>query len=203
MTRVLVATRSAGKLGELLELLAGTGLEPIDLRQAGIGETPHEEAIECFERFEDNALAKARHFYGISGLPTLADDSGLAVDALGGRPGVRSKRYSGRSDLSGGALDEANNAMLQRELAPHADRSARYVCAAAYVDDEHELVRRGETSGRILELPRGSGGFGYDPYFLSSELGRTFAEVGRAEKARVSHRGRAFRALLEAVLARR
>jgi XTP/dITP diphosphohydrolase len=201
--RVLVATRSAGKLGELLELLAGTGMEPIDLRQAGIVETAHEEAIECFERFEENALAKARHFYGISGIPTFADDSGLAVDALGGRPGVRSKRYSGRSDLTGAALDGANNARLQEELAPHADRRARYICAAAYVDDERELVVRGETRGLILAVPRGDGGFGYDPYFESEELGRTFAEVDRVEKGRVSHRGRAFRALLDAVLARR
>ena len=203
MTRVLVATRSTGKLGELLELLDGTGLEAIDLRQAGIVETTHEEAIECFERFEENALAKARHFYGISGIPTFADDSGLAVDALGGRPGVRSKRYSGRTDLSGAALDEANNARLQAELAPQADRRARYVCAAAYVDDERELVVRGETHGLILAAPRGDGGFGYDPYFESEELGRTFAEVDRVEKGRVSHRGRAFRALLDAVLARR
>ena len=203
MTRVLVATRSAGKLGELLDLLAPTGLVVVDLRQAGIPEAPHEEAIECFDRFEDNALAKARHFYGIAGIPTLADDSGLAVDALGGRPGVRSKRFSGRTDLTGAALDAANNTLLQAELAPHADRSARYVCAAAYVDDERELVTRGEALGTILESPRGSGGFGYDPFFLSSELGRTFAEVERAEKAGVSHRGRAFRALIEAVLARR
>jgi XTP/dITP diphosphohydrolase len=166
-------------------------------------ETAHEEAIEGFDRFEDNALAKARHFYALSGIPTIADDSGLSVDALGGRPGVRSRRYSGRTDLSGTALDEANNALLLHELSGLADRNARFVCAAAYVDDDRELVTRGETTGRIIDVARGEEGFGYDPFFFSTEIGQTFGEVSREAKANVSHRARAFHALLEALGVRR
>lgn len=198
--RLLLATRSAGKLRELAPLLREAGYVPVDLETAGIPEAPEEDAIEAHDTFEANALAKARHFFSISGIPTLADDSGLCVDALGGRPGVQSKRWSGRRDLSGLALDDANNATLLAALSPAASREAAYVCAAAYVDDEREVVRRGEARGTILAAPRGTGGFGYDPYFVSQELGRTFAEVSREEKASVSHRARAIRAVL-AVLA--
>jgi XTP/dITP diphosphohydrolase len=147
--------------------------------------------------FEENALAKARYFHAVSGRSVVADDSGLVVAALSGKPGVLSKRWSGRSDLSGQALDDENNRLLVRSLQNAQERRASYVCAAAYVDDEREFVCRGEVHGRILEAPRGNGGFGYDPYFFSTELGRTFGEVSGAEKARVSHRGRAFRALVE------
>lgn len=201
--RLLIATRSAGKLAELRALFASTAYQVVDLSHVGIPRAPNEDAIEAFESFEANALAKARHFYALSGIPTLADDSGLEVEALGGRPGVRSKRYSGRADLSGQALDDANNALLLTELAPFANRRARYVCAAAFVDDDREVVVRGETSGEITSAPRGGGGFGYDPYFFSSELQRTFAEVSRDEKASVSHRARAFRELLRVLDARR
>ena len=203
MTRLLVATRSLGKLRELLPMLRAAGYTPIDLETAGIAEAPVEDAIEAHDTFEANALAKARHFHAISGLPTLADDSGLCVDALGGRPGVRSKRWSGRSDLSGQPLDDANNSMLQEALTPGLARGAGYVCAAAFVDGEGELVRRGETRGEIVHVAQGSGGFGYDPFFRSDELGRTFAEVSREEKATVSHRARAVRGLLEALESRR
>ncbi|MEO7966399.1 MAG: non-canonical purine NTP pyrophosphatase [Gemmatimonadaceae bacterium] len=203
MKRLLVATRSIGKLRELRDILAKSDFSLLDLNEAGIQETAHEGAIECFERFEENSLAKARHFYALSGITTVADDSGLSVGALGGRPGVRSKRYSERPDLSGRALDDANNALLLRELENHQNRSARYVCAAAFIDDDGELVTRGECEGTILDVPRGSGGFGYDPYFLSTELGQTLAEVSRDAKAVVSHRARAFRALLLALRSRR
>ena len=196
---LLLATRSAGKLRELRPLFADAGIEIVDLVAAGIPESPDEDALEAFETFEENALAKARHFHQLSGLPTVADDSGLSVSALGGRPGVQSKRWSGRPDLGGQALDDANNALLLRELAGGTDRGARYVCVAAYVDGEREIVRRGEAAGSIVERPVGSGGFGYDPYFLSADLGRTFGEATREEKERVSHRGRAFRALVAAL----
>jgi XTP/dITP diphosphohydrolase len=195
----LLATRSAGKMRELRALLREAGLEVIDLVDAGIPEGSDEDALEAYESFEANALAKADHFHALSGLPTLADDSGLEVDALGGEPGVRSKRWSERSDLAGQALDDANNALLLMRLngldAPD-DRVARYVCAAAFVDGDRRLVERGETAGWITREPRGTGGFGYDPYFHSSDLERTFAEVAMEEKARVSHRSRAFAKLL-------
>lgn len=198
-----MATRSLGKLRELRPMLLAAGYTPIDLETAGIAEAPAEDAIESHDTFEANALAKARHFHAISGLPTLADDSGLCVDALGGRPGVRSKRWSGRAELTGQALDDANNATLLAAIPPDGARGAGYVCAAAYVDDEGELVRRGETRGEIVAQPQGSWGFGYDPFFRSEELGRTFAEVSREAKAAVSHRGRAVQAILEVLQSRR
>ena len=198
---VLLATRSAGKVRELRPLLERAGWSVVDLASFGLSDEAEEAELERFETFEENALAKARYFYEIAGgIATIADDSGLEVSHLGGAPGVRTKRFSGRDDLRGQALDDANNRALLAALEGVSDRGARYVCAAAFVAHDVEVVRRGETSGRILLAPRGSGGFGYDPYFESSELGgRTFAEVPPAEKEGVSHRGRAFRALLEAL----
>jgi XTP/dITP diphosphohydrolase len=195
----LLATRSEGKLRELEPLFAGAGIEVITLERAGIPESPDESGIEVFSSFEENALAKARYFLGLSDLPTLADDSGLEAYALDGDPGVRSKRWSGRDDLTGIALDEANNAELLRALRGARSRRARYVCVAALATPGGELARRGEVEGEILEEPRGSGGFGYDPLFFASELGRTFGEASLAEKERVSHRGRAFRELVRAM----
>ena len=200
--RILVATRSTGKLRELDGILAAAGMHGLSLVEAGIGESPDEDEIECHGTFEENALAKARHFNRLSGLPTIADDSGLCVDAFGGAPGVRSKRYSGRSDLSGQALDDANNAKLIGELAGFRDRAAGYVCAAAFADGALEIVERGETRGSIVVEPRGLSGFGYDPYFHSDELGMTFGEATTGSKQGVSHRGRAFRALFDALAAR-
>jgi XTP/dITP diphosphohydrolase len=168
----------------------------IDLAEAGVPESPDEDALEAFSTFEENALAKARYFHARTGRPTVADDSGLAVVALGGGPGVLSKRWSGRTDLSGQALDDENNRLLMERLRGVADRRACYVCAAAFVDDERALIARGEVHGQIVDEPRGAQGFGYDPFFFSGELGRTFGEADRASKERVSHRGRAFRALL-------
>jgi XTP/dITP diphosphohydrolase len=196
---LVVATRNPGKLMELVPMFAALGLRPVDLVAAGVPESGAEEGLEVFETFAENALAKARHFHRLTGLPTVADDSGLAVEALGGAPGVRSKRWSERSDLTGPELDAANNAKLLAQLTGAASRHARFVCAVAYVDGDTELVRSGEAGGVILDEPRGDGGFGYDPLFLSDELGQTFAEAGREAKGGVSHRGRAFRALAEAL----
>jgi XTP/dITP diphosphohydrolase len=193
---IILATRSEGKLAELRPLFAAAGFNVVDLAHVGIEEDDDEQDLEQFDTFEENALAKARYFYETSGgITTVADDSGLEVRALGGRPGVRSKRWSGRADVSGRALDEANNAKLLHDLAPHADRSARYVCVAAYVGLGRELTARGECAGRIVAAARGTNGFGYDPYFESAETGRTFGEMTREEKEGLSHRGRAFRAL--------
>jgi XTP/dITP diphosphohydrolase len=195
---ILIATRSAGKVRELRELFADRGLAVVGLDAVGVAETTTEDALESADTFEANALAKARYFHNLTGLPTVADDSGIEVAALGGAPGVRSKRWSERPDLSGQALDDANNAMLLARLGDEPHRAARYVCAAAYCDSRREIVERGETRGVITREARGRGGFGYDPYFESRELpgGRTFGEVSREEKARVSHRARAFRRLL-------
>jgi XTP/dITP diphosphohydrolase len=197
---IVMATRSEGKLRELRPMFAGAGLAAVDLGDLDIHESPDEDGLEIFDTFEENALAKARYFARRCGLATIADDSGLEVLALQGRPGVRSKRYCGRDDLRGQDLDDANNAKLLGELAAFQDRRARYVCVAVFVGiDGAELVQRGETAGIILPEPRGGSGFGYDPYFLSDELGRTFGEADASEKERVSHRGRAFSALLGAI----
>ena len=195
---IVLATRSAGKLRELVPMFLERGLAVVDLSQ--VAESADEEAVESFATFEENALAKARYFFERTGLPIVADDSGLEVAALQGAPGVRSKRWSDRRDLSGQRLDDENNRKLLDMLATRtsgAERAARYVCAAAFVDGRREVVRRGAVDGEITLEPRGCGGFGYDPYFLSFELGETFGEASRVAKERVSHRGRAFRALLD------
>ena len=196
-TALLVATRSEGKLREIRPMFQAAGLTLVSLDELGIDESDDEASLEPFETFEENAISKARYFYEVSGgIPTVADDSGLEVSALGGRPGVRSKRWAGRDDLRGLQLDDANNKALIAALDGMTDTSARYVCVAAYVAVGLELTARGETTGSIVREARGSQGFGYDPYFLSSELGKTFGESSAAEKERVSHRGRAFRDLL-------
>ena len=197
---VVLATRNAGKLRELMPMFASAGLEAITLRDADIAPTAEEDALETAATFEGNALAKARYFQRLTGLPTVADDSGLVVTALGGEPGVRSRRWSGRTDLDGAALDAANNALLLSRLEGVDDRRARFVCAAAWVDGRRELVRLGECAGRIAKAATsGVHGFGYDPLFVADELHATFADVDREAKSRVSHRARAFRALLAAV----
>ena len=200
--KLLAATRSAHKLREIRELLADVpGLELLGLHEAGVPYDPHEETLEPWPTFEENALSKARWFHARSGLPTVADDSGLEVEALAGAPGVRSKRFAAVLDeVEGEARDRANNRHLLSLLGavPGAGRRARYVCALALVEGKREpLLLRGEAEGVILETPRGEGGFGYDPLFLDPELGRSFAELTRQEKNARSHRGRAFRALAE------
>lgn len=196
---MLLATRSAGKLRELVPMFREAGIVLVTLDEVGIPESDAENDLETADTFEENALIKARYFHRLARLGTVADDSGLEVSALGGAPGVRSKRWSGRANLHGTTLDEANNALLLERLADASDRSARYVCAAAFCDGREEFVERGEVTGRITRAARGSGGFGYDPYFAPAELGgdRTFGEVSAAEKARVSHRARAFAKLLQ------
>ncbi len=196
-SKVLLATRSAGKLRELKGILDEAGLAGVSLDEEGIGESRDEDDIECHDTFEENALAKARYFNALTGMPAMADDSGLSVRALHGAPGVWSKRFSGRDDLSGKPLDDANNLKLLSELSNYDDMSASYSCAAAFVDGLVELVAMGETFGRIVGEPRGSNGFGYDPYFFSDELGTTFGEAPTEAKQRISHRGRAFRSLVE------
>jgi XTP/dITP diphosphohydrolase len=206
-SRFLLATRSAGKLLELREIFSDFGLDVVDLSTLGIAETPEEDDLEQFETFEENALAKVRYFFKLSGgMPTFADDSGMCVDALGGEPGVHSKRWSGRLDLERLALDAANNAKLVARMrearSEHGNRfsdAARYVSVAAFKDVFGEMTQRGEIEGRVLESPRGRGGFGYDPYFEAPDLGGTFAESSIEDTAARSHRARAFRALLGAL----
>ena len=208
--RFLLATRSQGKLRELREIFARFGLEVVDLSSLGIPELDAEDGLEAFETFEENALAKTRYFYEASGgLPTFGDDSGMCVDALGGEPGVYSKRWSARDDLTGAALDAANNEKLVRRMdqarAQQGSRftdAARYVAVAAFKDLDGEEVRRGEIEGRVIQTPRGSGGFGYDPYFEAPDLGGTFAESPIERTAKASHRSRAFHALIGALRAK-
>jgi XTP/dITP diphosphohydrolase len=189
--RVVLATGNVGKLREFSALLAPLGWEVIS--QSSLGITPAEETGTTFEA---NALLKARHAAAAARLPALADDSGIEVDALGGRPGVFSARYAGPD-----ADDAANNALLLTELAgqPDAARTARYRCVIAFVDcadDPAPLLARGSWEGRIGTLARGSGGFGYDPLFYPQGLAVTAAEMDPAAKNAVSHRGRALAELL-------
>ena len=209
MTRgpCLLATRSAGKLRELRQIFTDFQLEVIDLGDAGIDRRREEDDLERYETFEENALAKARYFFERGGgTPTFADDSGLCVDTLGGQPGVYSKRWSGRTGIPETAIDIANNQKLVESMRLARDEqgarftdAAKYVAVAAYKDAGIEVVRRGEITGRILGTPRGAGGFGYDPFFESPDLGGTFAESALRNTASVSHRARAFRALLSAL----
>jgi len=198
--KLLVASRSAGKQAEARRLLEAAGCTVVFPDQAGVPESAEEETLELGESFEINARHKAEYFARRTGLPTLADDSGLEVFALGGAPGVRSRRWAG---ASGSALevDAANNAELQRRLlgAPPARRRARYRCVLAFVSREGAApeIFEGSCTGLILETPRGGGGFGYDPLFLSDELGKSFGEATPEEKDAVSHRGRAIRAFAE------
>jgi XTP/dITP diphosphohydrolase len=200
--KLLAATRSRGKQPEIRRVLEPAGLEVVFPDDVGLWENPIEDTLEVAESFEGNARRKAEHFARLSGLPTVADDSGLEVFALGGAPGVRSRRWAGVTG-SGPEVDAANNAELLRRLlgAPEARRRARYRCVLVYLPQPGAVPRvfEGSCGGRILEAPRGEGGFGYDPLFFSDELGRTFGEATPEEKDAVSHRGRALRALAEAL----
>lgn len=191
MARVVLATDNPGKVAELRAILAGTGLELVP--GEGVGGLPDVE--EFGESFEENAIAKARAACLYTGLAAMADDSGLEVDALGGAPGVRSARYAGETQS-----DAANVAKLLLELdgVPGSGRGARFVCVAAYVDPAgRTLTARGICKGRIIEQPRGGGGFGYDPVFVCEGHERTMAELPAGEKNAISHRGLAFRGLRE------
>ncbi|HLL83666.1 MAG TPA: non-canonical purine NTP pyrophosphatase, partial [Longimicrobium sp.] len=168
MRSLVVATRNPGKVREIQEILAAfPQLEIVSLDALGFEETPEEDALEVFDTFEENALAKARHFARLTGHLTLAEDSGICVDALGGAPGVRSRRFAPGAELRGAGQDEANNNHLLQQLAgmPESGRSARYVCAAALAGEDREEVFVGECEGIVLQEPRGTGGFGYDPLF--------------------------------------
>lgn len=206
--RLLVATRSPGKTREIRELFAGLPLRIVFPDDLGLERLPEEEGLEETDTYAGNAVAKARHFLGRGGLPVVADDSGIEVDALRGAPGVYSARFAALAGAAGSGqdTDAANNALLLDRLAgvPEAGRGARYRCVVAYLESPSagpEIVEA-TCEGRILAVPRGSGGFGYDPLFFSEDLQRGFGEVAPATKHRVSHRGRAFRALIEVLLRR-
>lgn len=199
MSLLLVATRNRGKQPELRRLLAPLGLELRFPDELGLLELPEEAAVERFETFVENARAKAEYFLARSGLATVADDSGVEVDALGGVPGVHSRFFAGHRGPDH-EVTEANNAELLRRLAgvPESERTARYrgvlvLCRAG----EPEVVVSGTTEGRIGLVPSGTGGFGYDPLFISTELEKSFGEASPEEKESVSHRARAARALVE------
>ncbi len=211
-TTVVVATRSSGKLSELRALLSDRSTEVLSLDEAGVSAHSGEEGVEIYETFEENAQAKARYYASLlPGMLVIADDSGLEVEALNGAPGVRSKRWSGREDISGRELDLHNNRLLLETLeragkTESHDRGARYVCCAASsrrsnTGYELEYVVRGECRGEILASAHGEQGFGYDPLFWSHELQRSFGESSKEEKGLVSHRGRALRQLIELIFA--
>ncbi|HKP87670.1 MAG TPA: RdgB/HAM1 family non-canonical purine NTP pyrophosphatase [Blastocatellia bacterium] len=185
--RVLLATTNKGKILELRRILGGLGVDVV-----GLEDCESTEEIETGSTFAENALLKARHYSKLSGLPTIADDSGLEVEALGGAPGLRSARYAGPE-----ATDSERVTKLLDEMKslPPESRAARFVCAAAIAWDGGERVFTDEARGIVLDTPRGHDGFGYDPVFYYEPLAKTFAELTPSEKDEVSHRGRAFRQL--------
>lgn len=194
--RVVLATRNAQKLAELQRMVAAEAPEVEVLGVADVADYP--EPAETERTFEGNALLKARACVAATGLPALADDSGLAVDVLNQMPGVRSARWAGP-----GASDQENNALLLRQLAdvPAAERTARFVCAMALVlPDGIEHVRIGEMRGRIGVSPAGHNGFGYDPLFVADGYAMTNGELEPSAKDAISHRGRALRAILPVLL---
>jgi len=202
--KILAATRSRGKQEEIRRILTPGGLQVVFPEDIWLRESNEDDALEAADTFEGNARRKAEYFVRLSSLPTLADDSGLEVFALGGEPGVRSKRWAGASGTPA-EVDAANNAELLRRLAglPEAQRVARYRCVLVFLRAAGAvpLVCYGDCTGRILEAPHGTGGFGYDPLFFGDELGKTFGDASAEEKDGVSHRGRALRAFLQALKA--
>ena len=191
MQKLVIASNNPGKLREFQFLLQPLGIEVLTQAQLGISE-----AEEPHVTFVENALAKARHVSLLSGLPALADDSGICVTALGGAPGVLSARYSGDNPKS----DERNNQKLLQALHGVADRRAHYYCVLVllhHADDPQPLIVDGEWHGEIAHEERDDGGFGYDPLFWLPELGKMSSELTRDEKHAISHRGKALRVLLE------
>ena len=190
LNKLVLASNNEGKLREFKRLL-----EPLGLCVIAQGELQIPEAEEPHPTFIENALAKARHACLLSGLPALADDSGICVNALEGAPGVRSARYAGEPKS-----DQRNNAKLIADLAGIDDRSAHYVAVLALVrhaDDPEPIVTEGRWHGMVIDTPRGSGGFGYDPHFLDPRHGLTGAEMALEQKNALSHRGIAIRLLIE------
>lgn len=198
--RVVLASNNAGKLRELSSLLAPLGLQLESQSALGVPE-----ADEPFGTFLENALAKARHASRLTGLPALADDSGLCVDALGGRPGVLSARWAARSPGRPAAAappvtDASNNRQLIVDLAGCADRAAHYYCVLVLLrasDDPQPIVADASWHGEVIDTPRGTGGFGYDPHFLLPDEGCTAAELDPPRKNLLGHRGQALRVLVE------
>jgi XTP/dITP diphosphohydrolase len=200
--KLLAATRSSGKQREFRRILEPAGIELAFPDDVGVFEEPAEDRLEMEETFEANARHKAEYFARRTGLATVADDSGLEVFALGGEPGVRSRRWAGATG-TGEQVDAANNAYLLRRLAgaPETRRRARYRCVLVLFRTPGGIpeVFDGACAGRILEAPAGTGGFGYDPLFWSDELDKSFGEATPEEKDAVSHRGRALHALAAAL----
>ena len=197
MKKVVLASGNAGKLKEFSAILSAAGIEMVPQGALGVAD-----ADEPFHTFVENALAKARHASRATGLPALADDSGLCVQALGGAPGVYSARYAQAPD--GSRSDAANNARLVAEMAGQADRRASYVAVLVYVrsaDDPRPIVVEGAWDGEVLDAPRGTHGFGYDPYFYLPDEGMSAAELPPERKNQISHRARALRGLLQALQA--
>jgi XTP/dITP diphosphohydrolase len=191
MKKLVIASNNAGKLKEFQRMLAPLGIEVLTQAQLGISEAeePH-----C--TFVENALAKARHVSKLSGLPALADDSGICVAALGGAPGVYSARYAGDNPKS----DTRNNEKLLQTMQGVVDRRAHYYCVLVLVhhaEDPQPLIAEGEWHGEIAHEERGDGGFGYDPLFWLPELGRMSSELTHEEKNRLGHRGKALKILLQ------
>ena len=189
MKSIVLASGNPGKKAEIEQLLEPFGTRVITQVELGITD-----AEEPYDTFLENAVAKARHACFATRLPALADDSGLCVDALGGAPGVRSARYAGEPKS-----DSRNNRKLLAEMSAHDDRHAHYVCVLVLMrgpGDTQPLVAQAEWHGEIARAPRGSGGFGYDPYFYLKDLDRTAAELDPVEKNRISHRGQALQKLL-------
>ncbi len=190
MKKVVIASNNAGKLREIQEILAPLEIEAMPQGAFGVPECP-----EPHVTFIENCLAKARHASAHTGLPALADDSGICVDALNGAPGVYSARFAGEPKS-----DERNNQKLITTLQGESNRKAHYYCVMVYVrypDDPQPILAEGSWHGEIIDTPRGAGGFGYDPYFLLPAFGRTGAELSAVEKNGISHRGQALRALVE------
>ena len=188
--RLILASNNAGKLREFGALLA-----PLGFSLHAQNEFNVPEAEEPHVTFVENALAKARHAAKLTGLPALADDSGLCVNALGGAPGVYSARYAGEPKS-----DARNNAKLVDDLAAIADKSAYYFCVlifVRYADDPQPLIAEGRWDGEIIAAPSGQGGFGYDAHFFLPALGKTAAELSAEDKNRLSHRGQALRLLID------
>ncbi|HEX6827400.1 MAG TPA: RdgB/HAM1 family non-canonical purine NTP pyrophosphatase [Burkholderiales bacterium] len=195
MKNIVIASNNPGKLREIAELLAPLGLAVLPQSAFSVPE-----ADEPHHTFVENALAKARHASRLAGLPALADDSGICVEVLGGAPGVYSAHYAGFPKS-----DARNNEKLIADLRGQANRRAHYSCVMVltrHADDPEPVIAEGRWFGEVIDAPRGSGGFGYDPYFLLPESGKTAAELGADEKNRLSHRGQALRRLLEALGAR-
>ena len=194
MDKLVIASNNPGKLREIGAILAPLAIEVVPQGALGV---PEAEEPHC--TFIENALAKARHASRITGLPALADDSGVCVHALDGEPGVHSARYAEGAATGREEQDRRNNEKLLQALSSATDRRAHYYCVIVLVrhaEDPQPLIAEAEWHGEILREPRGSGGFGYDPLFLLPEFGRTGAELLPEEKNRVSHRGRALAQLV-------